>query len=89
MDRDQRAPKGGTSPDAEEMRSSGLWRETEINTASGDEVGSRVQPVAPVLTARKQQAGDIRHSNDVPPCDPPIRHRNVMRRHVPVFVHPG
>ena len=50
---------------------------------------SSVQPVSPFLVARKQQASDIRHSNDVPPCDPPIRHRNVMRRHVPVFVHPG
>ena len=35
MHRDQ--PKGGTSPDAVEMRSSGPWPETEINTASGDE----------------------------------------------------
>ena len=29
--------RGGTSPDAVEMRSSGPWPETEINTASGDE----------------------------------------------------
>ena len=30
-------PRGGTSPDVVEMRSSGPWPETEINTTSGDE----------------------------------------------------
>ena len=61
----------------------------DFESHAGSCLGSRVQPVAPVLAARKQHAGDIRHSNDVPPCDPPIRHRKVMRRHVPLFVHPG
>ena len=56
---------------------------------TGNVVGSNVQPVAPFLVARKQQGGDVRHSNDAPPCDPPIRHLNVVGRHVPVFVHPG
>ena len=56
---------------------------------TGDVVGSNVQPVAPFLAATKQQGGDIRHSNDSPPCDPPIRHLNAMERHVPVFVRPG
>ena len=30
-------PRGGTSPDVVEMRSSGPWPETEINTTSGDD----------------------------------------------------
>ena len=32
-------------------------------------LGTNVQPVAPFLSARKQHAGDTRHSNDAPPCD--------------------
>ena len=44
-------PQEEEPPDAVEMRSSGPWRETEINTASGDEAISsyltRAQQVLP------------------------------------------